>query len=328
MLKYIGKRFVIMVVSLIAMTMVAFVLIELPPGDYVSMQISQLQLSGEDVDEARIASLKAQYGYDKPMVVRYLLWIQNIVLHGNFGQSFQWNDSVLNIISTRIPNTLMISIATLFVTYLVAVPVGIYSALRQYSIGDYIATVFGFIGMAIPNFLLALVLLYGAFEVFGSAPSGLFSPEYADAPWSIGKFIDLLSHMILPVVVTGLAGAASLIRTLRATLLDELSRDYVDTARVKGMAENKLLFKYPVRIALNPIISSVAWVLPMIVSGDTVVAIVLNLPTLGPILFTALQNQDVYLAGSIVLLLTTLTIIGTFLSDILLVCSDPRIRIG
>lgn len=326
MFKYIGKRFCIMIVSMIIMTMVAFVLIELPPGDYVSMMISQLQMSGENVDEARIASLKAQYGYDEPIIVRYGLWMKNIITKGDFGQSFQWKDSVVNIIKTRLPYTILISLTTLIVTYIIAIPIGVFSAIKKYSIGDYIVTVFGFIGIAIPSFLLALVMMYYMFTLFGASPGGLFSPAYINAPWSLGKIGDLLQHMIIPIIVTGTAGTASLIRTLRATLLDELTKDYVDTARVKGMSEPKLLVKYPIRIAMNPMISTIGWLLPTIVSGETVVSIVLNLPTMGPVLFTALKSQDVYLAGGIVLLLTILTIIGTFISDILLAYSDPRIR--
>ncbi len=326
MWKYIGKRFVIMIVSVFLMTMVAFILIELPPGDYVTMMISQLQISGETVDEARIASLKAQYGYDQPIFVRYGIWMKNIITKGDFGQSFQWKDSVANIISTRLPYTVLISLTTLIITYIIAIPIGVYSAIKQYSIGDYIVTILGFIGIAVPSFLLALVMMYYMFTAFGFSPGGLFSPEFQNAPWSFAKVGDLCSHMIVPIIVTGTAGTASLIRTLRATLLDELTKDYVDTARVKGMAEGKLLAKYPVRIAMNPMISTIGWLLPSIVSGETVVSIVLNLPTMGPVLFTALQSQDVYLAGGIVLLLTILTIIGTFLSDILLAYSDPRIR--
>ena len=326
MWKYIGKRFCIMVVSIFAMTIVAFALIELPPGDYVSMMISQLQMSGETVDEARVESLKAQYGYDKPIYVRYGIWMKNIITKGDFGQSFQWKDSVSNIIAERLPYTVLMSITTLLITYLIAIPIGVYSAIKKYSIGDYIVTILGFIGIAVPGFLLALIMMYYMYTIFGVSPGGLFSPEFQDVPWSFAKILDLLKHMIVPIVVTGTAGTASLIRTLRATLLDELTRDYVDTARVKGMSESKLTVKYPVRIAMNPMISTIGWLLPAIVSGETVVSIVLNLPTMGPVLFTALKSQDIYLAGGIVLMLTLLTIIGTFISDIILAYSDPRIR--
>lgn len=327
MWKYIGKRFLIMILSVFLMTLVAFILIELPPGDYVSMTISKLQMSGETVDEARIESLKAQYGYDKPVIVRYGMWIGKILTKGDFGQSFQWKDSVVNVIKSRLPYTILISLSTLLITYIIAIPIGVYSAIKQYSIGDYIVTIIGFIGIAVPGFLLALILMYYMFVGLGISPGGLFSPEMQNAPWSLAKVGDLLQHLIIPVIVTGTAGTASLIRTLRATLLDELTRDYVDTARVKGLSEGKLLAKYPVRIAMNPMISTVGWLLPTIVSGETVVSIVLNLPTMGLVLFTALQSQDVYLAGGIVLILTILTIIGTFLSDILLAYSDPRIRL-
>lgn len=326
MRKYLTKRFLIMIVSLFAMSFVSFVIIELPPGDYLSMTINQLRLSGEKVDEARIAALEVQYGYGQPFIVRYWKWISGIVTRGDFGRSWQWETSVVSLIQERLPFTVLLSVCTILFTYLIAIPIGIYSATHQYSIGDYIATFIGFIGVAVPAFLLALFLMYQLFVHFGFSAGGLFSAAYRDAPWSWGKFVDLMQHLIVPMVVTGMAGTAGNIRTIRATLLDELGKDYVQTARVRGLSETRLLFKYPVRVALNPMWSSIAWLLPSIVSGSTIVDVVLNMPTIGPLLLASLRSQDMYLAGSLVLILTFLTLVGTFISDIVLVVSDPRIR--
>lgn len=308
------------------MSFVSFVIIELPPGDYLSMTINQLRLSGEKVDEARIAALEVQYGYGQPFIVRYWKWISGIVTRGDFGRSWQWETSVVSLIQERLPFTVLLSVCTILFTYLIAIPIGIYSATHQYSIGDYIATFIGFIGVAVPAFLLALFLMYQLFVHFGFSAGGLFSAAYRDAPWSWGKFVDLMQHLIVPMVVTGMAGTAGNIRTIRATLLDELGKDYVQTARVRGLSETRLLFKYPVRVALNPMWSSIAWLLPSIVSGSTIVDVVLNMPTIGPLLLASLRSQDMYLAGSLVLILTFLTLVGTFISDIVLVVSDPRIR--
>ncbi|MBT3273709.1 MAG: ABC transporter permease [Spirochaetales bacterium] len=326
MYSYLTKRFILMLLSLVIMSFTAFVLIELPPGDYLSMYIRQLELNGEKVDEARIKTLELQYGYNQPFIVKYTKWISGIVLRGDFGQSFAWNKPVNKLLAERLPFTIVLSLCTILFTYMIAIPIGIYSATHQYSVGDYAATVFGFAGIATPSFLLALVVMYVLFNTFGVSPGGLFSIGFESAQWSFAKVWDLLKHLVVPVVVLGMAGTAGLIRTVRATLLDELNKDYVDTARVKGLTETRLLLKYPVRIALNPIWSSIGWLLPSIVSGATIVSVVINLPTVGPLLLTALQSQDMYLAGSIVLILTFLTLVGTFISDILLVISDPRIR--
>jgi peptide/nickel transport system permease protein len=326
MRKYLIKRFSIMLVSLFVMSFVSFVIIELPPGDYLSMTINQLRLRGEKVDEARIAALEVQYGYGQPFVVRYFKWIAGIVTRGDFGRSWQWEASVVSLILERLPFTVILSLSAMLFTYIVSIPIGIYSATHQYSVGDYIATFIGFVGVAIPPFLLALFVMYQLFVSFGFAAGGLFSMAYRDAPWSWDKFIDLLQHLLVPMIVTGLAGTAGNIRTIRATLLDELGKDYVQTARVRGLSEGKLLMKYPVRVALNPLWSSIATLLPAIISGSTIVDVVLNMPTIGPLLLASLKAQDMYLAGSLVLILTFLTLVGTFLSDIVLAISDPRIR--
>ena len=249
------------------------------------------------------------------------------VLTGNFGRSFDWNESVAKIIGERLPLTVAISLSTLIFTYVVAIPIGIYSAVKQYSIGDYIATFIGFIGLSVPNFLLALLFMFGFYRFFGISVSGLFSPEMRDAAWSWAKFKDMLDHLWVPMIVIGMAGTAGIIRTMRATTLDELGKDYVKMARSKGLPEWKVIFRHPVRVAINPIVSTIGWELPNIVSGSTIVAVVLNLPTTGPILLQALLAQDMFLAGSFILMLSTLTVIGTLISDLLLAILDPRIRL-
>ena len=325
MLHYFIRRLLYMLALLIGVSIFAFFLIELPPGSYVDTHIAQLEQEGQTVNKAEIESLKKRYGLDQPTYVRYFKWMGGM-LRGDMGISYQWNQPVTDIIAERLPTTIAVALLSALFTYAVAIPIGIYSAVRQYSIGDYVFTVLGFIGMAIPHFFFAMVLMVFSFKWFGISVGGLFSPEYLTAPWSMGKFIDLLKHLPIPMIVIGLAGAAGLIRVMRACLLDELQKQYVTTARARGVSEIKLLFKYPVRLALNPIISTVGWLLPRLVSGTVVVAIVMNLPTLGPVLFGALKSQDTYLAGSIVLFLTVLTVIGVFLSDVLLAITDPRIR--
>ncbi|MGQ9632525.1 MAG: ABC transporter permease [bacterium] len=322
---YFIRRFLYMVVILLIMSVVSFVIIQLPPGDYLSSYIMQLQISGQLVDKAQIDSLKKQYGLDLPIYQQYFLWIGRM-LQGDFGRSLDWNQPVSKLLGQRLPLTVIISFVTLLFTYIVAIPIGIYSATRQYSIADYFFTVVGFAGLSIPNFLFALILMFLFHRYFGFSVGGLFAPEYMDAPWSVGKFIDALKHLPIPIIVIGMAGTAGLIRVMRGCLLDELKRQYVITARAKGVDEKVLLFKYPVRVALNPIISTVGWILPGIVSGATITAIVLDLPTVGALLYGALLSQDMYLAGSCVMILTFLTIVGTLISDILLAWVDPRIR--
>jgi len=326
MVQFIGRRVLLMIPTLFAISIVSFIIIQLPPGDFLTTLVSQLSSQGESVNQEALNSLRSQYGLGEPVYVQYFLWIRNILLHGDFGDSFEYNRPVRDLIGSRLAWTVGISLASLIVTWLVAFPVGIYSAVRKYTIGDYALTFVSFLGLAVPEFMLALLLLYVSSEYLGLSVGGLFSPEYQDAAWSIGKFGDLLAHLWIPVIIIGVASTAGLVRIMRANLLDELNRPYVVTARAKGLEERKLLLKYPVRLALNPFISTLGWALPAIVSGEAIVAIVLSLPTVGPLLLRALQSQDMYLAGSLILILSVLTVIGTLLSDILLAWLDPRIR--
>jgi len=324
-LSYFLRRFLYMIIILFGVSIVAFIIIQLPPGDFLSSYIAQLRAQGTEVSEAEIAALRKQYDLDLPIYLQYFKWMWKL-FHGDFGRSFQYNQPVSQLIGERLGLTVVISILTMVFVYVVAVPIGIFSATHQYSTGDYIFTTIGFAGLAIPNFLFALVLMFLFLKYFGLSAGGLFSPEYQLAGWSMGKFIDMLKHLPIPIIVIGTAGTAGLIRVMRGCLLDELRKQYVITARAKGVAERILLFKYPVRVAINPIISTIGWVLPSIVSGATITAIVLDLPTTGPLLYGALMSQDMYLAGSFIMFLTFLTVIGTFISDILLVWIDPRIR--
>jgi peptide/nickel transport system permease protein len=327
MLQFALRRILYMIPTLIIVSILSFVIIQLPPGDYLTSYVTTLRATGETVDEATLAAMEQRYGLGQPMYIQYWKWISGILLRGDFGQSFEWNQPVSELMWGRLGLTFTMSLVTLIFTWLVAFPVGILSAVRQYSIGDYVSTVIGYIGLATPNFLLALVLMYIAFRYFNQSVGGLFSPDYADAAWSWDKVWDLLKHLWIPVVIIGTAGTAGLIRIMRANLLDELHKPYVTTARAKGMSEWRLILKYPVRIALNPFVSTVGWTLPVLVSGSAIVSIVLALPTTGPLLLRALMSQDMYLAGSFIMLLSVLTIIGTFISDILLAWLDPRIRL-
>jgi len=325
MATYILRRLVYAIAMLLLASLVSFVIIQAPPGDYLTSYIVQLESTGAHVTEEQVASLKKRYGLDLPIYLQYFKWLWNL-LQGDFGRSFQWNRPVSELLAERLPITIMIGIFTCIFTYTLAIPIGIYSATHQYSVGDYIFTAVGFIGLATPNFLLALILMFLFYKYFGLSIGGLFSPEYELAPWSMGKFVDMLKHLPVPIIVIGTAGTAGLIRVMRGCLLDELRKQYVITARAKGVAERTLLFKYPVRVAINPIISTIGWIFPQIISGGAITAIVLSLPTIGPLLFQALLTQDMYLAGSSVMFLTFLTIVGTLISDILLVWLDPRIR--
>ena len=326
MLDYIVRRTLQIIPLIVIISVLSFVIIELPPGDFVTMRIIELEQTGTRVDDGEIARLTEQYGLDKTLVERYALWAWNIIRRGNLGRSFQWEQPVTQVIGERIALTMSISLLTLIFIWIVAIPIGIYAATHQYSLGDYVFTFFGFIGISVPGFLLALVVMYVAFTQLGISVTGLFSPEFADAPWSIAKLLDMLPRLWVPVLVIGLTGTASLIRVMRSMLLDELRKQYVVTARAKGVAERTLLFKYPVRIAINPLISTIGWLLPFIVSGEALVSIVLNLPTTGPVLLRALLFQDMYLAGSLVMILSVLTVIGTLISDVMLAWADPRIR--
>ncbi len=325
MWSYIIRRFLYGVILLLVISVVAFVIIQLPPGDYITSYIAKIKETGRIVEKAEVDALKKQFGLGLPIYIQYFKWMWKM-LHGDFGMSFQWQIPVKELISERLPLTVIISLFTLFFTYVVAIPIGIYSATHQYSIGDYSFTTIGFVGLATPNFLLALVLMFIAYKYFGFSVGGLFSPEYIEAVWSWARFVDLIKHLWIPIIVIGTAGTAGLIRVMRGCLLDELRKQYVITARAKGVSERTLLFKYPVRIAINPIVSTIGWILPSIVSGETITAIVLSLPTTGPLLFAALIAQDMYLAGSTIMFLSSLVVVGTLISDILLVWIDPRIR--
>ncbi len=328
MLSFIVKRFLILIPLLFLISIVTFVIIQLPPGDILTQIISSQMLSNSDVARETIARLTVQYGLDQPLYVQYYRWMSNLLLHGDLGWSFQWNQPVSKLIGERIMLTIVISLLTTIFIWIVAVPIGIYSATHQYSLLDYAATIVGFVGLATPGFLLALVILWFVYVKFGLSIAGLFSPEYIQAPWNLARVWDLLKHVWAPVIIIGLSGTGGLIRVMRGTLLDELKKQYVITARAKGLSERRLLFEYPVRVAINPLISTIGWMLPGIISGELIVSIVLNLPTTGPLLWGALLAQDMYLAGSFMLILSALSVTGTLISDILLAWLDPRIRYG
>ena len=325
MLHLILRRLLWMIPTLFVISVISFTIIQLPPGDYLTSYIAALEETGETVDAAEVAALRKRYNLDDPIYLQYIKWMGGL-LRGDLGMSFEWNRPVKQLIGERIMLTIIISIVTLLFTWALAIPIGIYSAVKQYSVGDYVFTFIGFIGLATPNFLLALIFMYVGYTVFGASAGGLFSPVYQNAPWSLAKFMDLLGHLWIPVIVIGTAGTAGLIRVMRANLLDELRKQYVITARAKGVHRLKLLLKYPVRVAINPLISTVGWVLPAIVSGSVITAVVLGLPTTGPLLLRSLMNQDMYLAGSMVMMLSSLTVVGTLISDLLLLWLDPRIR--
>lgn len=325
MLRFILRRLLLMIPTLLAVSVISYAIIEVPPGDYMDAYVEQLIQQQMAVDPAEIAALRARYGLDQPAYMRYLHWMSNL-LQGDLGRSLEWNQPVAKLILARLPWSMAISLISLALSYSIAIPIGLYSATHQYSPGDYLATLVGFIGLATPEFLLALIILWYYFVATGNVAVGLFSDQYVMAPWSFAKFIDLLKHVWLPAVVVGLSGTAGLIRVTRANLLDELGRPYVMVARSKGLSENKVIFKYPFRIAMNPVASTIGWTLPSLVSGELLASLVLGLPTIAPLFVAALMSQDMFLAGSIVMILSTLTIIGTLLSDILLAWLDPRIR--
>lgn len=326
MLVYILKRLAYMIPTLFGMSLVSFLIIQLPPGDFLTSLTSAIADSGQSLDQASIDRLTALYGLDQPFYVQYWNWISNIILRGDFGWSFDWGQPVSRLLWDRMGVTIFVSALSLVLIWAVAIPIGIYSAVRRYSIGDYVFTFFGFVGLAVPTFILALGLMYVSFTWFGLNVGGLFSPEYEQAPWSLGKFIDLLQHLWIPVVVIAISSTAALIRVMRANLSDELSKPYVVTARAKGLSEFTLIMRYPVRLALNPFVSTIGWVLPSLISGVTITAIVLNLPMAGPLLLRALVSQDMYLAGAFILIMSVLTLIGMLISDILLAVLDPRVR--
>jgi peptide/nickel transport system permease protein len=327
MLGFVVHRLIAMLLTLVAVSIVAFAIIQLPPGDYLTSYIAALSATGDQVDPRVIENLRNQYGLGQPFLVQYWKWI-TCILQGNFGHSFEWKRPVWELIWGRLGNSLLLEGMAVIVMWLVAVPIGIYAAVRKYSLGDYLATIGGFIGLAIPNFFFALILMYLAYIWFGTTMGGLFSPEFENARWSLPRIWDFLSHAWAPVLVLATGGTAELIRILRANLLDELKKPYVTTARAKGLPEWKVVLKYPVRLALNPLVSTIGWLLPALVSGSVIVSVVMNLPTAGPMLLRSLTTQDMYLAGAIILLLSVLTVIGTLISDILLALIDPRIRYG
>jgi len=322
---YVIKRLIGMVPTLLLISMIVFVVIQLPPGDIVTSTLDRLQAQGVEISAEQVQNLRAQYKLDKPMVLQYLYWIGNFVT-GDMGYSYLYSRPVNELVWERLGYTLLISISALLFTWAVAVPAGMFSAVRQYSVGDYVLTTVMLVGLATPSFLLALVAMYAGYEWFGISIGGLFSPEYRDVPWSLARVGDFLSHLWIPMIVVGLGGTASTMRILRANLLDELNKPYVVTARAKGVPPIKLLIKYPLRIAINPFISTIGLLLPVLISGEAIVSIVLNLPTTGPALIQAIVNQDMYLAGSFLMLLAILTVVGMLLSDLLLAWADPRIR--
>ena len=326
MFGYILRRLLIAMGTVWMISMITFAIIQLPPGDYVTSYIAQLMATGTLVTQEEAENLRIQYGLHQPLYAQYARWVW-LMMQGNFGVSMEWQRPVLEVIGDRLLLTALLAFAAVIFTWILAIPIGIYSAVRQYSIGDYIFTFIGFIGLAVPSFLLALVVMYLTFAYFGASIGGLFSTEYLDAPWSLARVWDLCKHLWIPALILGTAGTAQLVRILRANLLDELRKPYVVTARAKGLSELRTILKYPVRVALNPFISTIGYTLPFLVSGSIIVSIVLSLPTVGPLLLKALIAQDMFLAGTIVLLLGLMTVIGTLISDILLVWIDPRIRL-
>ena len=326
MLAFILRRLVMLVPILFLISIVSFIIIELPPGDWVTYQIESLRASGVELNQEEAERLIAMYGFDQPAYLRYYRWMEGIIVDFNFGWSFQWNRTVNELLAERLPLTLTISVLALFISWIVAIPIGIYSATHQYSPMDYVFTFFGFIGLATPGFLLAMVLAWTLFRYFDFSSLGLYDVEYMGQPMTTDKFLNMLSHLILPLMIIGLAGTGATIRVMRGNLLDELKKQYVITARAKGVSEMRLLFKYPVRMAINPVLSTIGWVLPGIFSGEVLVSLILGLQTTGPLLLRAVLAQDMFLAGSIIMILSALTVVGTLLSDILLALIDPRIR--
>jgi peptide/nickel transport system permease protein len=326
MLIYILRRLLSMIPTLLVISILVFVIIQLPPGDYLESYIAELQSQGESIDEQKIAFLRHEYGLDLPLYQQYLVWVTGM-FQGDFGYSFEYSLPVTEVVGDRLFLTILISVITIIFTWMIAFPIGIYSATHQYSWGDYGLSLLGFIGLATPNFLLALVMLYFANVYFGTSIGGLMAPEYINQPWSVDKFMSVLEHLWIPVVVIGTSGTAGMIRRLRATLLDELQKQYVTTGRAKGLPPGKLLVKYPLRVSLNFFVADIGNLLPTVISGAEIVAVVMSLPTTGPILLSALQSQDMYLAGSFLMFLAVLTVIGVLVSDIALAILDPRIRL-
>jgi peptide/nickel transport system permease protein len=327
MLRYTAHRIVMMIPTLIAISIIVFIIIQLPPGDYLETYIAEIQAQGERVDPERIEFLREQYGLDKPVYEQYAVWFLGF-LQGDLGYSFEYRLPVSEVIGDRLWLSFIVALATIIFTYAVSFPIGVYSAVKQYSVGDYTLTFIGFLGLATPNFLLALILLYFANVWFGTSIGGLMDPVFIDQPWSWGKIKSVLEHLWVPVLVIGTSGTASMIRRLRANLLDELQKQYVITGRAKGLSPLRLLLKYPLRLSLNPFIADIGMILPQVLSGAVLVSVVLDLPTTGAMLLGALRSQDMFLAGSFLMFEAILVVIGVFLSDLALALLDPRIRLG
>jgi peptide/nickel transport system permease protein len=326
MLSYVFRRVIIMMPTLLAISAISFIIIQLPPGDFLTTLMEELQSQGERVNQEQIQFLREQYGLDRTPVEQYFHWLTGL-LQGDLGWSFQHNAPVASLIGERLLLSFLVAFTTLLFSYIIAFPIGVYSAVRQYSIGDYFFTFLGFLGLATPSFLLALVLLYLANVWFGTSVGGLMDDQFLDQPMSWAKFRSVLEHLWIPVVVIGLSSAAENIRLLRANLLDELQKQYVVTGRAKGLPPHRLLLKYPLRMALNPFIADIGGILPRLISGSAIVSVVMSLPINGPMLISALRSQDMYLAGSFVMIEACLVVIGVFLSDLALAALDPRIRL-
>jgi peptide/nickel transport system permease protein len=327
MLSYFIRRVLVMIPTLLVISLVVFVIIQLPPGDYLETMISELRAQGENVDPAKIEFLRQQYGLDRPLIEQYWLWLFGL-LQGDLGYSFEFELPVADVIGVRFWFTAVLALSTTLFTYAVAFPIGIYSAVRQYSASDYAATFFGYFGLAMPNFLFAIILMYYLNEWFGLSIGGLMDPRYIGEPWSVDKALSVLNHLWIPMVVIGTSGTAAMIRRLRANMLDELQKQYVVTARAKGLSPMKAILKYPLRMSLNHVIADIGLILPAMISGSALVSIVMDLPTNGPLLLRSLQSQDMYLAGAFLMFEATLVVIGVFVSDVLLAMLDPRIRLG
>ena len=326
MILYIVQRLALLPLLMLIYSFVIFAIIQAPPGDFLSAYVATLASSGSSISADQIAALRHQYGLDQPFVVQYFLWMQNL-FHGDFGLSLEYQRPNADLIGEQIGLTIALALFSFVLTWAISVPAGIYSATHPRSIGDHVLTIINYVGVATPNFMLALILMWVAFAYFDISVTGLYSPEFVDAKWSLARVWDLLGHIWLPALVLGIAGTARLSRIMRANLLDELNKPYVTTARAKGMKEWRLVLRYPVRLAFNPLVSTIGWYLPALFSGSLIVATVMNLPNIGPLLLRALINQDMYLAGGILLIYSFLTIVGTLLSDVLLALIDPRIRV-
>jgi peptide/nickel transport system permease protein len=326
MTRYILQRLALLPLLMLVYSFVIFAIIQAPPGDFLTSYVATLASSGSSLSAEQIAAMRAQYGLDQPFFVQYLLWLQHLI-HGDFGLSLEYQRPNAELIGDVLGLTLALALFSFVLTWALAIPAGIYSATHPRSLGDHVLTIINYVGVATPNFMLALVLMWVAFAYFDISITGLFSPDYVDKPWNFGKLVDLLEHIWLPALVLGIAGTARLSRIMRANLLDELNKPYVVTARAKGMKEWRLVLRYPVRLAFNPLISTIGWYLPLLFSGSLIVATVMNLPNIGPLLLRALVNQDMYLAGGILLIYSFLTIVGTLLSDVALALVDPRIRV-